>query len=892
MAPFQCFGVVRVYLNQCRMHFNLRVDWPFRSYLLYAGEREISSLPSPIGKSGVSCRTLPTSPALHQQRHLNSAEHGSAVGKVLESEMANSGSVPCGGRFVENQKNLIKIIGFSDRNPRGLAPIKMGKRSESNQGTKTETNPDQTGNPIKSGSTGGNQALGGKSSRKVSCPDFECDCDCDCDCQSKSNQIFSNISNSNFSSQNFQISNFSDQIFSDQNIPKSNFLPEPTFSPVTEGPLLSRDPTYTLDSQSNLSESLAESGVHGPDSVSVAKEHRGEEALCQIPVGPETDSHWSVTSNSRKPVNDNEQFRCFVPRCGKVLRDRQALTRHIAGHNLSEDVLLQNKFIYCTCGSLVAQHSLRMHQLKKGCKTSSVDRLTCFVGSCRRKFNQRRNFTRHLSLCHKTVSDDLLATHDFCRCRCNNIFSSDGLALHLRRCKAPVAKSESPTVEPTTEPPLDESPLFDLPSPSPSTSVSSVVDVSESPLKSPSVQGVSPTPKDSSEHLVTSSPLPENNSSVISPVDSASESSPCGSQSSCSSSSSSSSSSFPFFPSPSLPSSSSSIPLRPSPPTGPEQLSLRQSSLDIFTDGSYSSVTKTAGFGVFYSYDDKESRIYGPSASTHNCAEFEAVVVALQSLKSLDSPRRVTVFSDSSLVVDALNLKARLREKRLAVFYNRIFALLEDELLKPFSISFKKIQAHNHNAGNDEADRLAKLGASGLSSTDADLNTVSDRPQDNPVAPEVAPEFDLPAPDSVLTDNSQKCFLCPLTFARTRSLCTHIDRCHPEVDQDTLLAHGLCRCPACPKVFSTRGFDNHWKTHSSGEQQSFIPELSPDTLVSLLTSFASLPYRRLGSQRILELCCLLHLYFLPVLRTEVSLSYDLACCLFEAEQRLLHDQFT
>ncbi|KAL0238672.1 hypothetical protein GEMRC1_012148 [Eukaryota sp. GEM-RC1] len=779
------------------------------------------SLPSPIGKSGVSCRTLPTSPALHQQRHLNSAEHGSAVGKVLESEMANSGSVPCGGRFVENQKNLIKIIGFSDRNPRGLAPIKMGKRSESNQGTKTETNPDQTGNPIKSGSTGGNQALGGKSSRKVSCPDFECDCDCDCDCQSKSNQIFSNISNSNFSSQNFQISNFSDQIFSDQNIPKSNFLPEPTFSPVTEGPLLSRDPTYTLDSQSNLSESLAESGVHGPDSVSVAKEHRGEEALCQIPVGPETDSHWSVTSNSRKPVNDNEQFRCFVPRCGKVLRDRQALTRHIAGHNLSEDVLLQNKFIYCTCGSLVAQHSLRMHQLKKGCKTSSVDRLTCFVGSCRRKFNQRRNFTRHLSLCHKTVSDDLLATHDFCRCRCNNIFSSDGLALHLRRCKAPVAKSESPTVEPTTEPPLDESPLFDLPSPSPSTSVSSVVDVSESPLKSPSVQGVSPTPKDSSEHLVTSSPLPENNSSVISPVDSASESSPCGSQSSCSSSSSSSSSSFPFFPSPLT---TVFLFIHPS-----KTISSNRS-LDIFTDGSYSSVTKTAGFGVFYSYDDKESRIYGPSASTHNCAEFEAVVVALQSLKSLDSPRRVTVFSDSSLVVDALNLKARLREKRLAVFYNRIFALLEDELLKPFSISFKKIQAHNHNAGNDEADRLAKLGASGLSSTDADLNTVSDRPQDNPVAPEVAPEFDLPAPDSVLTDNSQKCFLCPLTFARTRSLCTHIDRCHPEVDQDTLLAHGLCRCPACPKVFSTRGFDNHWKTHSSGEQQSFIPELSPDTL--------------------------------------------------------------
>ncbi|KAL0238668.1 hypothetical protein GEMRC1_012144 [Eukaryota sp. GEM-RC1] len=437
-----------------------------------------------------------------------------------------------------------------------------------------------------------------------------------------------------------------------------------------------------------------------------------------------------------------------------------------------------------------------MHQLKKGCKTSSVDRLTCFVGSCRRKFNQRRNFTRHLSLCHKTVSDDLLATHDFCRCRCNNIFSSDGLALHLRRCKAPVAKSESPTVEPTTEPPLDESPLFDLP---------------------PHLhQLVSPQLLMYLIFLFIIILLFFFIFSILS------------------------------FPS--LPSSSSSIPLRPSPPTGPEQLSLRQSSLDIFTDGSYSSVTKTAGFGVFYSYDDKESRIYGPSASTHNCAEFEAVVVALQSLKSLDSPRRVTVFSDSSLVVDALNLKARLREKRLAVFYNRIFALLEDELLKPFSISFKKIQAHNHNAGNDEADRLAKLGASGLSSTDADLNTVSDRPQDNPVAPEVAPEFDLPAPDSVLTDNSQKCFLCPLTFARTRSLCTHIDRCHPEVDQDTLLAHGLCRCPACPKVFSTRGFDNHWKTHSSGEQQSFIPELSPDTLVSLLTSFASLPYRRLEAR--------------------------------------------
>ncbi|KAL0229248.1 hypothetical protein GEMRC1_013867 [Eukaryota sp. GEM-RC1] len=194
----------------------------------------------------------------------------------------------------------------------------------------------------------------------------------------------------------------------------------------------------------------------------------------------------------------------------------------------------------------------------------------------------------------------------------------------------------------------------------------------------------------------------------------------------------------------------------------------------------------------------------------------DAAKLLLLNRKVYGFPRLVTNFSDSSLVVNALNLKARLREKRLTVFYNRIIALLEDELLKPFSISFKKIQAHNHNAGKDEADRLAKLGASGLSSTDADLNTVSDRPHDNPVAPEFAPEFDLPAPDSVITDASQKCFLCPLTFARTRLLCTHIDRCHPEVDQDTLLSHGLCRCPACPKVFSTRGFDNHWKTHSSG----------------------------------------------------------------------------
>ncbi|KAL0238665.1 hypothetical protein GEMRC1_012141 [Eukaryota sp. GEM-RC1] len=122
----------------------------------------------------------------------------------------------------------------------------------------------------------------GKSSRKVSCPDFECDCDCDCDCQSKSNQIFQIFQTQIFLLKIFKFQIFPIKFFRSK-YSKIKFLPEPTFSPVTEGPLLSRDPTYTLDSQSNLSESLAESGVHGPDSVSVAKEHRGKRRYARYP---------------------------------------------------------------------------------------------------------------------------------------------------------------------------------------------------------------------------------------------------------------------------------------------------------------------------------------------------------------------------------------------------------------------------------------------------------------------------------------------------------------------------------------------------------------------------------------------------------------------------------
>ncbi|KAL0229564.1 hypothetical protein GEMRC1_014181 [Eukaryota sp. GEM-RC1] len=38
----------------------------------------------------------------------------------------------------------------------------------------------------------------------------------------------------------------------------------------------------------------------------------------------------------------------------------------------------------------------------------------------------------------------------------------------------------------------------------------------------------------------------------------------------------------------------------------------------------------------------------------------------------------------------------------------------------------------------------------------------------------------------------------------------------------------------------------------------------------------------------MELCCLFHFYFLHVLRTEVSLPYDLASCLFEVEQSMIN----
>ncbi|KAL0242998.1 hypothetical protein GEMRC1_005561 [Eukaryota sp. GEM-RC1] len=58
-----------------------------RSVATTVGNVKFVPLPGHIGKSTAFARTLPTSQALHQPKHLNSAEHGSVVGTVLESEM-------------------------------------------------------------------------------------------------------------------------------------------------------------------------------------------------------------------------------------------------------------------------------------------------------------------------------------------------------------------------------------------------------------------------------------------------------------------------------------------------------------------------------------------------------------------------------------------------------------------------------------------------------------------------------------------------------------------------------------------------------------------------------------------------------------------------------------
>lgn len=138
----------------------------------------------------------------------------------------------------------------------------------------------------------------------------------------------------------------------------------------------------------------------------------------------------------------------------------------------------------------------------------------------------------------------------------------------------------------------------------------------------------------------------------------------------------------------------------------------------IYTDGACLGNPGPGGYGVVLLYGDRRKELSGGyRLTTNNRMELLAAIVGLRSLKQRC---RVTLYSDSQYVVNAINLGWARRWKAQGWMRNKkekaVNPDLWEELLRlcdRHEVEFRWVRGHAGNAENERADRLAVDAANG-----------------------------------------------------------------------------------------------------------------------------------------------------------------------------------
>ena len=134
--------------------------------------------------------------------------------------------------------------------------------------------------------------------------------------------------------------------------------------------------------------------------------------------------------------------------------------------------------------------------------------------------------------------------------------------------------------------------------------------------------------------------------------------------------------------------------------------------VDLYTDGACSGNPGPGGYGAVLVYGSTEKELFGAQAdTTNNRMELLAAIMGLQALKK---PCRVTLYSDSSYLVNAIEKgwlsawKQRGWKKadRSAVLNRDLWEQLL-ALLEIHEVSFVWVKGHNGHPYNERCDRLA-----------------------------------------------------------------------------------------------------------------------------------------------------------------------------------------
>lgn len=138
----------------------------------------------------------------------------------------------------------------------------------------------------------------------------------------------------------------------------------------------------------------------------------------------------------------------------------------------------------------------------------------------------------------------------------------------------------------------------------------------------------------------------------------------------------------------------------------------------IYTDGACSGNPGPGGYGAVLLFGDKRLELsQGFKNTTNNRMELLAVITALE---RLSRPCKVTLYSDSQYVVDAVSKRWiygwqrnrwRRADKKPAQnvdLWQRLLPLLEKH-----DVEFKWVRGHNNNVENERCDQLAVAATQG-----------------------------------------------------------------------------------------------------------------------------------------------------------------------------------
>ena len=134
--------------------------------------------------------------------------------------------------------------------------------------------------------------------------------------------------------------------------------------------------------------------------------------------------------------------------------------------------------------------------------------------------------------------------------------------------------------------------------------------------------------------------------------------------------------------------------------------------VDIYTDGACSGNPGPGGWGVLIQLDDKNIELSGgDNETTNNRMELMAAIIALE---EINKDYKINLYTDSNYVKDGITSwisnwkKNSWKTANKKDVKNKDLWIRLDEAIKGKDISWIWVKGHAGNAGNEQADYLAR----------------------------------------------------------------------------------------------------------------------------------------------------------------------------------------